>query len=76
MKEVKILGTGCATCKATVRLVEEVAQAKGVAIKLCKIDDLREIMAYNVMAMPGVVIDEKVVHAGGIPSRNEVASWF
>jgi len=76
MKDVKVLGTGCSNCKATVKLVEEVAQSKGVEISLEKVEDLRDIMAYKVMATPAVVIDGQVVHAGGVPGRDKVAGWF
>ena len=76
MKDVKILGTGCANCKNTLALVEQVAREKGVAIKLEKVEDLPAIMAYGVMSTPGVVIDGVVVHAGGIPPRSKVEGWF
>ena len=76
MKEVKILGTGCANCKNTLALVEQVAKEKGVAIKLEKVEDLPAIMGYGVMSTPGVVIDGVVVHAGGVPARSKVESWF
>jgi small redox-active disulfide protein 2 len=76
MKNIKILGTGCANCKTTLKLVEEVALAKGVAIQLEKVEDLQQIMTYGVMSTPGVVIDGKVVHAGGIPSRDKIDGWL
>jgi small redox-active disulfide protein 2 len=76
MKYIKVLGTGCANCKATVRLVEEIAKAKGVEITLEKVEDIQKIMAYNIMSTPGVVIDGQVVHAGGIPAKSKVESWF
>lgn len=76
MKNVKVLGTGCANCSNTLKLVEEVARAKGAAIELEKVEDLQQIMRYGVMSTPGVVIDGKVVHAGGVPSRDKVESWF
>ncbi len=76
MKEVKILGTGCANCKNTLALVEQVAREKGVAIKLEKVEDLPSIMGYGVMSTPGVVIDDVVVHAGGVPTRSKVEAWF
>jgi small redox-active disulfide protein 2 len=76
MKEVKVLGTGCANCRNTVALVEQVAREKGAAIKLDKVEDLPSIMSYGVMSTPGVVIDGKVVHAGGVPSRDKVECWF
>ena len=76
MKVVKVLGTGCANCKNTLQLIEQVAQAKGIEIQLEKIEDLQQIMVHGVMSTPGVVIDGKVVHAGGVPSRAKVESWF
>jgi small redox-active disulfide protein 2 len=76
MKNVKVLGTGCANCKKTVKLVEEVALAKGVEIQLEKVEQIQDIASYRIMATPGVVIDGHVVHAGGVPSREKVASWF
>jgi small redox-active disulfide protein 2 len=74
--DIKVLGTGCANCKATVSLIEQVARAKGVPITLGKVEELRDIMGYGVMSTPGVVIDGKVVHAGGIPSRDKVEKWL
>jgi len=76
MKTVKILGTGCANCQTTLKLVEEVAKAKGMDIHLEKVEDLQQIMMHGVMSTPGVVIDGKVVHAGGVPARAKVESWF
>ncbi len=74
--DIKVLGTGCANCKATIALIDQVAQAKGVTITLEKIEELRDIMGYGIMSTPGVVIDGKVVHAGGIPSRDKIEQWL
>jgi hypothetical protein len=41
-----------------------------------KVEDMQKIVSYNIMATPGVVIDGQVVHAGGVPSRSKVESWF
>ncbi|MBK7424957.1 MAG: thioredoxin family protein [Propionivibrio sp.] len=76
MKNVKILGTGCANCRNTLALIEAVAREKEVQITLEKIEDLPSIMSYGVMSTPGVVIDDVVVHAGGVPSRGKVEGWF
>jgi small redox-active disulfide protein 2 len=76
MKAVKILGTGCANCKNTLALVETVAAERNVAIALEKVEDLPAIMSYGVMSTPAVVIDGVVVHAGGVPARSKVESWF
>lgn len=74
--EVKVLGTGCSNCKATVKLVEEIAKEKGVSINMEKVEDIQDIMKFDILSTPGVVIDGVVVHAGGIPSREKVESWF
>lgn len=76
MKDIKVLGTGCSNCRNTIKLIEEVAAEKGVAITLSKVEDLPEIMKYGVMSTPGVVVDGKVVHAGGVPDRVRIAGWL
>ncbi|HHI77272.1 MAG TPA: thioredoxin family protein [Gammaproteobacteria bacterium] len=76
MKNIKVLGTGCANCKTTLKLIEEAAKAKGIEIELEKVEDLPQIMSYGVMSTPGVVVDGKVVHAGGIPSKDAIESWL
>ena len=76
IKDVKVLGPGCANCKNTTALIERVAQEKSIPIKLEKVEELREIMSYGVMSTPGVVVDGKVVHAGGVPSREKVEAWL
>ena len=74
--DIKVLGTGCANCRTTVALIEQVAQAKGVPVNLQKVEELRDIMSYGVMSTPGVVIDGKVVHAGGVPGRDKIERWL
>lgn len=74
--DIKVLGTGCANCKNTIALIDQVAKAKGVSVTLSKVEELRDIMGYGVMSTPGVVIDGKVVHAGGVPSREKVEGWL
>ena len=74
--DVKVLGTGCANSKNTIKLIEAVADEKGVAVQLEKVEDIKDIMAYGIMSTPGVVVDGRVVHAGGVPSREKVAGWF
>ncbi len=74
--DIKVLGTGCAKCKTTVALIEQVAKAKGVSVTLQKVEEMRDIVGYGVMSTPGVVIDGKVVHAGGVPSRDKIEQWL
>jgi len=74
--DIKVLGTGCSNCKNTIALIEQIAREKGASITLAKVEELRDIMSYGVMSTPGVVIDGKVVHAGGVPSRDKIEKWF
>jgi small redox-active disulfide protein 2 len=74
--DIKVLGSGCANCKNTVALIEQAAKDKGVTLTLSKVEEMRDIMAYGVMSTPAVVIDGKVVHAGGVPNRAKVDQWL
>lgn len=62
MKDIKVLGTGCANCKTTIALIEQVAKAKDISVSVQKVEELKDIMSYGVMSTPGVVIDGQVVH--------------
>ena len=74
--DIKVLGTGCANCKTTLKLIGEVAAERGVPVELAKVEDIQAIIKYGVLSTPGVVIDGKVVHAGGVPSRAQIAQWI
>ena len=76
MKTIKILGSGCKNCETTAKLVSQVAEEAGVSIALEKVTDIAAIMGDGVMSTPGVVIDEKVVHTGGVPSLEQIRQWF
>ncbi|HHS94342.1 MAG TPA: thioredoxin family protein [Rhodobacterales bacterium] len=75
MKTFKVLGTGCKNCNNTAALIEEKAKAAGVEVAVEKVTDMAQIMAYGVMSTPGVVMDEQLVHAGGVPAADKVAEW-
>ncbi len=75
MKYFKILGSGCKNCETTANMIEEKAKDLGVEIQVEKVTDMAVIMGYGVMSTPGVVIDEIVVHAGGIPSSQSIEEW-
>ena len=76
MKLIKVLGSGCANCEATARLIEEAAREMGVEVRLEKVEDIGQIMSYGIMSTPGVVIGDKVVHAGGVPERKSIHEWL
>ena len=74
--DIKVLGSGCANCRATFHLIEQVARDKGVAISLAKVEDIRDIATFGILSTPGVVIDGNVVHSGGVPARAKVEQWL
>ncbi|TLS66135.1 thioredoxin family protein [Mariprofundus erugo] len=76
MKQFRVLGSGCASCKQTMAMIEQVAAQRGVAIGLEKVESLQQIVAYGVLSTPAVVLDGVVVHAGGIPAREQVEQWL
>ncbi len=76
MKNIKVLGTGCANCKTVAKLIVAVAEEKGIAIELEKVEEIREIMSFGILSTPGVVVDGQVVHSGGIPSRDKIEQWL
>ncbi len=76
MKNIKVLGPGCANCKTVAKLIAAVAEEKGIAIELEKVEEIREIMSFGILSTPGVVVDGQVVHSGGIPSRDKIEQWL
>ncbi len=75
MKNIKVLGSGCRNCEITANAIAQAAKEANVEIELEKVTDIAEIMAYGVMSTPGVVVDGKLVHAGGIPGPDQVRGW-
>ena len=76
MKIVKILGTGCPKCKKTEAVVRETIANLGIDAEVQKVEDIQDIIKYNVMTTPAVVVDEVVKIRGRIPSKDEVAELF
>ena len=76
MKHVKVLGSGCRNCEITAKVIAQAAKEAGVEIELEKVSDIAEIMSYGVMSTPGVVIDGRLVHAGGLPAPDQVRAWM
>lgn len=69
---IKILGTGCPKCKRTTSVVEEVVEENGLEAKIEKIEDIMEIMKYNVMSTPALVINDEITIRGRVPTKAEV----
>lgn len=70
--DIKILGTGCPKCKQLEKLTREVVEQNHIDATVSKVEDIMEIMKYGVMATPALVVDNKVVLKGRLPSANEI----
>jgi small redox-active disulfide protein 2 len=70
--EIKILGPGCAKCKTLEQITRDVVSKNGIDATVTKVEDIMEIMKFNIMTTPALVIDGKVVTKGRIPSAEEI----
>lgn len=76
MKTVKILGSGCANCRKLESVAREAALKAGIEAEFLKVTDMQAILAYDVMSTPGLVVDEKLVSSGRIPTQAEIQRWL
>jgi small redox-active disulfide protein 2 len=76
MKQIKILGTGCAKCIKTAEIIQTVADSSNVSVEIAKETSPEVIMSYGVMSTPAVVIDEQLMHSGSIPSQSMIREWL
>lgn len=76
MTTVKILGSGCANCRKLEAVAREAAAAAGIVAEFVKVTDMEAIMGYDLLSTPGLVIDEKVVSSGRIPTQAEIRQWL
>ena len=76
MLTIKVLGSGCANCKRVEQIARKVVTEMGVEAEVIKVTDYNDIMAYNILSTPGLVINEKVVSYGRIPSAAEVTTFL
>jgi small redox-active disulfide protein 2 len=76
MLTIKILGSGCPNCKKVEAIARQTAETMGMQAEFVKVTDYNQIMEYNILSTPGLVINEKLVCAGRIPSPAEVSSWL
>jgi small redox-active disulfide protein 2 len=76
VKDVKVLGPGCKRCVATADMVQAAADKLGVPVTIEKVTDYAAIASYGIASTPGIVIDGKVVHAGGLPKEADIPKWL
>ncbi len=76
MKNVKILGSGCANCKRLEQNVRAVATKNNLDLEIEKVTDYAEIMKWPIMSTPGLVINDQLVSAGKIPNDQQLLDWL
>ena len=76
MLTIKVLGPGCANCRKLEEVARAAAASAGVEAQVVKVTDMQQIVGYGVLKTPGLVIDEKLVCSGRIPSAENVTTWI
>ncbi|HUI89394.1 MAG TPA: thioredoxin family protein [Anaerolineales bacterium] len=76
MLTIKILGSGCENCKRLAYLAERARNHLGLEAQIVKVTEYPEIMKYNILSTPGLVINEKLVSAGRVPSESEIVTFL
>ncbi len=76
MLTIKVLGPGCSNCQRVEQIAKKAVATLSVDATFLKVTDMRDIMKYPILATPGLVVNEKLVCAGRIPSEAEVTTWI
>jgi len=76
MLTIKILGPGCANCRKLEEIVKQAVASIGADAEVIKVTEMRDIMAYDVLHTPGLVVNEKVVCSGRLPTPGSVVDWI
>lgn len=76
MLTIKVLGPGCANCKRLEHVTRQAIEATGLTAEVIKVTDYVEIMQYDILSTPGLVVNEKVRSYGRIPEVTEIAGWL
>lgn len=76
MKNVKVYGPGCKRCETTAAMVKDAAAKLGIQVDVEKVTDPKSIAMAGVMSTPGISVDGKLVHAGGLPDASRLEGWL
>lgn len=76
MKEIKVLGSGCAKCDKTAELIQLIANNSGIPVNVNKDSNPETIMNYGVMSTPAIVVDGQLMHSGSIPDKKKIEAWL
>lgn len=76
MLDIKVLGPGCANCSKLEQLTKQSVESMGIDAHITKVSDYAEIMEYDILSTPGLVINGSVVCSGRVPSQSEITTWL
>jgi len=76
LKEIEVLGSGCAKCVKTAELIQAVANDCGIPVRVIKESGPEVILKHGVMSTPAVVIDNRLMHSGSVPDKNRIKEWL
>lgn len=76
MGSIKVLGTGCKSCHQAMEFITAYVEKNSMDYEVTKVSELTEIMKYKVMATPGIVVNEQVVHTGSVPNETQLKEWL
>ena len=76
MITIKVLGSGCANCKRLEATARKVVESLGIEAEIVHVTEYADIMKYPILSTPGLIVNEKLVSAGRIPSETEIAGWL
>jgi len=76
MKQVKVYGPGCNRCETTAQMVRDAATRLGLEVEVEKVTDPKSIAMAGVMSTPGIAVDGKLVHTGGLPDGAKLDGWL
>ena len=76
MKEIKVLGSGCAKCVKTAEFIQTVANDCGIPVHIVKESSPEVILKHNIMSTPAVVVDDQLMHSGSVPDRKKIEEWL
>lgn len=76
MKSIQVLGSGCNKCIKTAAMIADIAQELGIEAEVTKDTSMASLLKFQVMSTPAVVMDDKLVHSGGLPRREQILEWL
>ena len=76
LKEIKVYGPGCKRCETTAQMVHDAADKLGLDVTIEKVTDPKDIAIAGVLSTPGIAIDGKLVHSGGLPDASKLEAWL